>query len=224
MQTVILSLSTLILSVLWLWALWKHASAKRQFKLQSRKQHAQLANAFIRVRHAFVSDVYKADTIPRDKLLKEAIECANILAQSEVIVEALTVAPQTASSHISRHMDQIQQLVERCGNLKDPFLRDTCLFYLAGLLEHGKRNDEAQLLRNAVKHGTLRAKALQAKTLLLEPPLPENIRIQLSAGSVQPGSPSRAATTRKRAASALDWPLVTGFIRYCSRIRSRTVM
>ena len=224
MLTVILSLSTLTFSVLWLGALWRHAKAKIEFRQMSRRQHSQLANAFIRVRHAFVSDIYKADTLPREKLLREALDCANILAQCEIIIETLTVPTTTASNQIVGQMDQIQQLVARCGSLKDTFFRDTCLFYIAGLLEHGKRNDEAQLLRNAIKHGTLRAKALQSRTLVLEPPLPEAIRRQLSAALAQPVSPSRAATTRKRAASALDWPLVTGFMRYCSRIRSKTVM
>jgi hypothetical protein len=224
MLTVTLSLSTLIFVCLWLEALWRLSRARNNFKTQSRKQHAQLANAIIRVRHAFVSDVYRAETISRDKLLKEAMDCAGILAQCEIIVEKLTSTPTAASHHIHIHMNEIQQLVERCGNLKDPFFRDTCLFYIAGLLEHGKRPDEAQLLRNSVKHGTIRAKALQSKTLILEPPLPEKIRVQLSAAMAQPVSPSRVVTTRKRAASALDWPLVTGFMRYCSKIRSKTVM
>lgn len=224
MLTVLFALSTLITAGLWLEAIWRLTKLRQEHRNQSRKQHAQLANAFIRVRHAFVSDIYKADTLPRDKLLKEAIDSAGILAHCEIIVEELTAAPRSASSHITGKMDRIQELVERCGNLQDPFFRDTCLFYLAGLLEHGNRPDEAQLLRNAVKHGTLRAKALQAKPLLLEPALPEQIRSELHSASAQPVSPSRAATTRKRAASALDWPLVTGFMRYCSKIRSRTVM
>jgi len=223
MLAFILGLSTLTFMGLWLGALWMNALAKREIKLRGHKRHAQLANAIIRVRHAFVSDVYKADTLPREQLLKEVMDSAGILAQCEMIVEALTSAPNAAAV-IASQMDQIQELVARCGALKDPFFRDTCLFYLAGLLEQGKRGDEAQLLRNAVKHGTLRAKALQSATLVLASPLPENLRLLLSASPSQPVSPSRAATTRKRAASALDWPLVTGFIRYCSRIRSRTVM
>lgn len=224
MLTVLLALSTLICGGLWLGTRWRLNKVTVDFKKQTRRQNAQLANALIRVRHAFVSDVYKADTLPPDKLFKEAIECATILAHCELIIEKLTSAPEGASSHISGHMDRIQKLVAQCGDLKDPFFRDTCLFYLAGLLEHGKRPDESQLLRNAVKHGTLRAKALQSKTLLLDPPLPENIRNELAVALAQPVSPSRAVTTRNRAASALDWPLVTGFMRYCSRIRSRTVM
>ena len=223
MLTIILGLSTLTFMCFWLGALWMHALERREIRLRGHKRHAQLANAIIRVRHAFVSDVYKADTLPREILLKEVIQSASILARCEMIVETLTSAPNAATV-IASEMDQIQELVARCGTLKDPFFRDTCLFYLAGLLECGKRSDEAQLLRNAIKHGTLRAKALQSVTLVLASPLPDTLRLHLSTSPAQPVSPSRAATTRKREASALDWPLVTGFIRYCSRIRSKTVM
>lgn len=225
MLTFLLGCTSLAFLGLWLLETWRHIKTCRHITGKAQARLARLANALLRTRQAFISDVYKAPDLSGAALHREAMEAANLLAACEFLIERLNTGAATARADITPQMATVQRLVARCGAMVDPFFRDTSLFYLAGLLEHGGRADEAQLLRNALKHGILRAKALNAHSILQEQVLPHVVKNELLAGLAhQPVSPSRAATTLRRAASALDWPPVTGFMRYCSKMRSSTVI
>lgn len=192
MLTYVFGGATVTFMGLWLLETWRHAQTRRKLALDTKIRNAKLANAMIGLRHAFVSDVYKSDDLPRDQLLKQALDGADILERCEMLARKLTTTNQLTAepSGIEPLMDEIQQLLARCGGFSDPFFRDTCLFYLAGVLEVGGRSDEAQLLRNALKHGTLRAKALQSHHLLLKispsrrpaPPPPASVPLPRSTG------------------------------------------
>ncbi len=172
----------------WLVEMIRHSRSRRRLEAEARARSSRLAGAIIRTRHAYVSELYNSDTLEPRLLVKEALAMAKLLDDCDHVLERaeLRSAQRGTEPDLTPQMDQIQEFVATCGALRDPFFRDTSLFYVAGLLEYGGREDEARFLRENLRHGTLRAKAAQAAMLLLTPPLPKKMRAPKGAHRVSP--------------------------------------
>lgn len=181
----VLLLMSMTFACLWSWELYKRMAAHKQDSGARATATPMHVGTIIRLRHAYISELFNSDTLTPDLIYTEAREMARILSECEKILDVVTgkAAEEGKPPNLEPHLGQIETFVAKCGALRDPFFKDATLFYLAGLLEYGGLEDEAGVLRSAMKHGALRAKARQASLMMLRPTFPASVRKQQTAGT-----------------------------------------